>query len=395
MPKDSALRTPHPALRICFFGTYEQNYVRNRTLIDGLLKHGWSVQECHVPVWEKERNKTGNYLGSLSLFIRGMEVVLAYIRLLFKYLFTVRPYDIMMVGYIGHLDMPLAWLLTRLPRRPLVFSPLISLYDTLVDDRRSFVEASPMGRFLRWLDRRTCSISDLILLDTDAHISYFVDTFGLPRDKFVRVFVGADETVFTPVRPPPVTPHPTAPFRILFVGKFTPLHGLDTIIRAAALMKDRTDIVFDMIGSGQLSDEIHALAGQEALSSVQFTDWVEYDQLPERITQADVCLGIFGTTAKTDRVIPTKVFATLAMGKPLITGDSVAIRELLTDGENAVLCPRGDTEALSCAIRRVLEDRMLMDRIAEGGRQVYLAHASEAQIGQTVADALRELTNTC
>ena len=395
MPKDSALRTPHSALRVCFFGTYEQNYVRNRTLIDGLLKHGWSVQECHVPVWEKERNKTGNYLGPLSLFIRGMEVVLAYIRLLLKYLFTVGPYDIMMVGYIGHLDMPLAWLLTRLPRRSLVFSPLISLYDTLVDDRRSFAEGTLMSRFLKWLDRRTCSIADLILLDTDAHIGYFVDTFGLPRDKFVRVFVGADETVFTPVRTPPVTPHPDAPFRILFVGKFTPLHGLDTIIRAAALMKDRTDVVFDMIGSGQLSDEIHTLADQEALSSVQFTDWVEYDQLPQRIVQADVCLGIFGTTAKTDRVIPAKVFATLAMRKPLITGDSVAIKELLTDGENAVLCPRGDAEALSHAIRRVLEDRMLMDRIAEGGRQVYLAHASEAQIGQTVADALRELINTC
>jgi glycosyltransferase involved in cell wall biosynthesis len=395
MPKDSALRTPHSALRVCFFGTYEQNYVRNRTLIDGLLKHGWSVQECHVPVWEKERNKTGNYLGPLSLFIRGMEVVLAYIRLLLKYLFTVGPYDIMMVGYIGHLDMPLAWLLTRLPRRSLVFSPLISLYDTLVDDRRSFAEGTLMSRFLKWLDRRTCSIADLILLDTDAHIGYFVDTFGLPRDKFVRVFVGADETVFTPVRTPPVTPHPDAPFRILFVGKFTPLHGLDTIIRAAALMKDRTDVVFDMIGSGQLSDEIHTLADQEALSSVQFTDWVEYDQLPQRIVQADVCLGIFGTTAKTDRVIPAKVFATLAMRKPLITGDSVAIKELLTDGENAVLCPIGDAEALSHAIRRVLEDRMLMDRIAEGGRQVYLAHASEAQIGQTVADALRELINTC
>ena len=395
MPKDSALRTPHSALRVCFFGTYEQNHVRNRTLIDGLLKHGWSVQECHVPVWEKERNKTGNYLGPLSLFIRGMEVVLAYIRLLLKYLFTVGPYDIMMVGYIGHLDMPLAWLLTRLPRRSLVFSPLISLYDTLVDDRRSFAEGTLMSRFLKWLDRRTCSIADLILLDTDAHIGYFVDTFGLPRDKFVRVFVGADETVFTPVRTPPVTPHPDAPFRILFVGKFTPLHGLDTIIRAAALMKDRTDVVFDMIGSGQLSDEIHTLADQEALSSVQFTDWVEYDQLPQRIVQADVCLGIFGTTAKTDRVIPAKVFATLAMRKPLITGDSVAIKELLTDGENAVLCPIGDAEALSHAIRRVLEDRMLMDRIAEGGRQVYLAHASEAQIGQTVADALRELINTC
>ena len=382
------------AYRICFFGTYEQHYVRNRTLIDGLLKQGCQVQECHVPLWEKQRDKTGNYLGSISLFIRGIEVVLAYIRLLVKYLFTVKPYDIMMVGYIGHLDMPLAWLPTRLPRRHLVFSPLISLYDTLVDDRQSFADASFMSRFLQRLDRWTCSISDLVLLDTDAHIGYFSDTFGLPSDKFVRVFVGADEHIFTPLSTPPAPSEKNAPFRILFIGKFTPLHGLDTIIQAAALMKDRTDIIFDIIGSGQLSDEIHALADQEGLSSVQFTDWVEYGQLPQRIEQADVCLGIFGTTAKTDRVIPTKVFATLAMGKPLITGDSVATRELLTHEENTVLCPRGDAEGLSNAIGRLLEDRVMMDRMAENGRQVYIARASEEKIGQTVGDALQRLAGT-
>ena len=391
MPKDSVLRTPHSALRVCFFGTYEQNYVRNRTLIDGLLKHGWSVQECHVPVWEKERDKTGNYLGSLSLFIRGMEVVLAYIRLLFKYLFTVRPYDIMMVGYIGHLDMPLAWLLTRLPRRPLVFSPLISLYDTLVDDRRSFAEGSLMSRFLKWLDRRTCSIADLILLDTNAHIDYFVDTFGLPRDKFVRVFVGANEQVFTP-RP---RTRSQDDFQIIFVGKFTPLHGLPIMMQAAQRLKDLPDVVFHFVGAGQLSHEIRAIADELALNNVRFLDWVEYEQVPDCLAQADVCLGIFGATAKAGRVIPGKLYEALSVGKPVITSDSIAVRELLTDGENAVLCTRNDPEALSEAIRRFHNDRPLLDRIAKDGRQTYLANASEDRIGQTVADALRELINTC
>lgn len=380
MPENSALR-------ICFFGTYEQNYVRNRTLIGGLRKQGLDVQECHVPIWEKERDKTGSYLGPVSLIIRGIEVMVAYIRLLFKYLFTVKSYDIMMVGYIGHMDMPLAWLLTRLPRRPLVFSPLISLYDTLVDDRKSFSEGSAMSRFLRWLDRWTCDIADLILLDTEAHIDYFVETFELPHDKFVRVFVGANEQVFTP-RP---RTRPQDTFQAIFVGKFTPLHGLPVMLQAAQRLKDLPDLIFHFVGAGQLSHEIRRMADELGLSNVQFLDWVEYEQVPDCLAQADVCLGIFGATDKAGRVIPGKLYEALSVGKPIITSDSVAVRELLTDGENAILCTRNDPDALSEAIRRVYNDRPLLDRVAEGGRATYLERACEAQIGKTVAGALDTL----
>jgi glycosyltransferase involved in cell wall biosynthesis len=248
-----------------------------------------------------------------------------------------------------------------------------------------------MSRFLKWLDRQTCNIADLLLLDTNAHIDYFVDTFGLPRDKFVRVFVGANEQVFTP-RP---RTRSQDDFQIIFVGKFTPLHGLPIMMQAAQRLKDLPDVVFHFVGAGQLSHEIRAIADELALNNVRFLDWVEYEQVPDCLAQADVCLGIFGATAKAGRVIPGKLYEALSVGKPVITSDSIAVRELLTDGENAVLCTRNDPEALSEAIRRVHNDRPLLDRIAKDGRQTYLANASEDRIGQTVADALRELINTC
>ena len=167
--------------------------------------------------------------------------------------------------------MPLAWLLTRFPRRPLVFSPLISLYDTLVDDRRSVAEGSVMSRFLRWLDRQACAKADLVLLDTEAHIDYFVQAFNLPRKRFARVFVGAVEPDVADgsdlregaaakegpdapedmngevVNGPDAYGLPSsedAPFRVQFVGKFTPLHGLPFMLEAAKRLKDVPDIVF-------------------------------------------------------------------------------------------------------------------------------------------------------
>lgn len=392
--------TPTPRGRVCFFGTYERDYPRNRTLVEGLKRAGWQVLECHVPLWEKERDKSGWYLGPFSLVLRAVELKLACLQLLIKYVFTVGRYEVMLVGYIGHFDMPLAWLLTRFPRRPLVFSPLISLYDTLVDDRRSIAEGTLMSRFLRWLDRKTCAKADLVLLDTEAHIDYFVQAFNLPRKRFARVFVGAME----PDAPEGVngegvngedtygdTPAVGTPFRVLFVGKFIPLHGLPFMMEAANRLKDVPEIVFHFVGSGQLTDEIHETARRLNLENVRFTDWIPYEQLHRFLQGRGVCLGIFGTSDKAVRVIPGKVFVALSAGKAVITADSPAVRELLADGESAVLCRRGDPEALAGAIRRLHGDRELLRRIAESGSRVFRDHASTEQIGRSASAVLEKL----
>jgi len=86
-------------------------------------------------------------------------------------------------------------------------------------------------------------------------------------------------------------------------------------------------------------------------------------------------LGIFGTSAKAGRVIPNKVFQALACGAPVVTADTAAARELLRDGESALLVPPGDPEALAAAIRRVTP------AIGEGGLAAYRAHASEEVLG--------------
>ena len=54
-------------------------------------------------------------------------------------------------------------------------------------------------------------------------------------------------------------------------------------------------------------------------------------------------------------MIPNKAFQALACGTPLVTADTPAARELLVDGESALLVPTGDPEALAAAIRRLAD----------------------------------------
>jgi glycosyltransferase involved in cell wall biosynthesis len=80
-------------------------------------------------------------------------------------------------------------------------------------------------------------------------------------------------------------------------------------------------------------------------------------------------------------VIPNKAFQALACGAPLVTADTPAARELLTDGQDALLVPPGDPTALANALRRLESDDALRERIGRAGLETYRARASEEVLG--------------
>jgi glycosyltransferase involved in cell wall biosynthesis len=179
-------------------------------------------------------------------------------------------------------------------------------------------------------------------------------------------FVGAEERLFVPGWRRPER------FVALFVGKLIPLHGLETILAAARLA---SEVPFRIVGSGQLDGLLECRP-----PNVEWVEWVEYDRLPAELYRAGCALGIFGTSAKAARVIPNKAFQALACGVPLVTADTRAARELLRDGESALLVPPGDPEALADAVRRLAEGD-LAERLAAGGLAAYRERASEAVLG--------------
>jgi len=105
--------------------------------------------------------------------------------------------------------------------------------------------------------------------------------------------------------------------------------------------------------------------------------WVEYEELAAEYDRAGCALGIFGTTDKTARVIPNKVFQALACGTPVVTADTPAARELLVDGESALLVPAGDPAALAATLRRLAGDPALAEHLSGGGLLTYQQRASE------------------
>ena len=358
-PQRRRIRSKHSSgssLRVLYYGTYEAGYPRNAQVVSSLRRAGIDVIEWHVPVWDYNEHKFGIGLRAAA------KLAPAELRL------VKRPsagFDAIIVGYPGHFDMPLAR--RAAGNRPVVFNPLVSLEDTLVNDRGILKSGSLKARGLRVVDRQAFRTADLVVADTRQHAEYFGDRFGLAPQRIAVCYVGAEDRLFTP------RARPNGSFDVLFVGKLIPLHGLETIIAAAGLCPD---LAFRIVGDGQLA---RLLATRPA--NIRWTPWVGYERLPALYRESGCALGIFGTTEKAHRVIPNKAFHALATATPLITSDTPATRELLEDGRDALLVPPGDVEALAGAIRRLARDSGLRAALAARGRATYEREASEVVLG--------------
>ncbi len=341
-------------MKALYFGTYDRAAPRNTQVVSCLRTAGVEVVERHREVWGRQ---------NWSLGLRQLGRVVRAERSLARD--EEREADVVLVGYPGHFDFPAARRIAR--GRPIVFNPLVSLYDTLVSDRRRFRPRSPAAKLLETIDRGAFRAAQLVVADTEAHGAFFRQRFGLADDRVAVALVGAEEALFRPGW------HPPEPFHVLFVGKLIPLHGLPTILAAAALVPE---IPFRIVGDGQLAPLL-----ESRTPNVEHVEWIAYPELPEAYQRAGCALGVFDTGDKAARVIPNKVFQALACARPVITADTPAARELLTDDVDALLVPPGDPEALAAAVRLVAADGELAGRLAERGRATFEARASEEVLG--------------
>ncbi len=358
---------PLDGLRICYFGHYDPEYSRNRIIQKVLRRAGAEVIDVNDHSVRLRR-----YYNLSKKIIR-------------------EHFDLMIVGFMGHTDVPLAKLICRLRRAPLVFDVFISLYDTYVIDRGHYKPGSLMAHKLYYTDAIALRLADRVLLDTDTHIRYFKNTFGISERKFRRIWIGADDEVFRHQN----NPVKNQGFTVLFFGTFIPLQGIEHIIAAASILeRSGEDVRFVLAGSGQTYSRMREAVEREGIRNVDFLGRVVYENLPALIQRSDLCLGIFGTTPKAGRVIPNKVFESLAMSRCVITADTQAIGEALTHGENIWLVESGSGEQLAEAISTLKRDKPLRERIAKNGYEFFKQNFSLDALEKDVVRVVEEvLTN--
>jgi len=353
-------------MTICYFGNYDPDYSRNKVLIRGLEKNGVTILRCN------DRSP-------------GLK---KYLNLIKAHRQVSGKYDALVVGYSVQGSRFLVLLARLLTRKPIIWDALFSLYDNWIFDRKLASPRSVKAGYYWVLDWFCCIVSNLIILDTNANIEYFIKTFHIPRVKFLRVLVGVDDEIMVPLK----NKEEHDDFIVEFHGRYIPVQGTTTIIKAAKILENEK-IIFQMIGAGQELSNTKKLAQEIETKNVVFFPAVSYNELPNYIAGADVCLGLLGSVPRVVRAIPNKVYEAAAMRKAIINADTAAIKELFSNQQSILLCRAGDPGDLADKIRELKNNSLLREEIADKAYLQIQQKATPTIIGRDFKLELEKIIN--
>jgi len=178
-------------------------------------------------------------------------------------------------------------------------------------------------------------------------------------------------------------------------GNIGVVQGLETAVRTAALLPRDSGFLISLIGAGTDRQRLQELASSlDVNDRIQFIDRRPAEEMPAIMEASDALLVHLKNAPMADWVIPTKVFAYLSAGKPILMAMGGAAAEMVKDSGAGIIIRAEDAVALSEGIRS-LRDLSPESRVLMGRRgQEYLAtNFSKQMVLAQYEDKLQVIAN--
>ncbi|MDY2913827.1 MAG: glycosyltransferase family 4 protein [Candidatus Enteromonas sp.] len=206
---------------------------------------------------------------------------------------------------------------------------------------------------------------DKILVTTKEHIPYIK---GLPgcKDLDIEYLAQYADTVF---EDSDFGSEDNGIVDLMFAGNIGKAQSVDTIIKAAALLKGDPRFKFHIVGSGSELDHSKQLAAELKTDNVVFYGQRPLEDMPELYKVADAMLVTLEDKPYANMTIPGKVQSYMAVGKPVIGAINGSCADFIKNNDIGYVCPSGDSEALANLIMGLeLKD---LQMIGERSKDVY------------------------
>jgi len=160
-------------------------------------------------------------------------------------------------------------------------------------------------------------------------------------------------------------------FSVLYIGGFGPHRGVDTLIRAMAVIKQkRHNIKVQLIGAhpSQYLDMLNQLIAELGVQNeVQITGWVPAGDVLSNIQQADVCCVPHHSNPHTDNTIPHKLFQYMIARRPVLVSSSTPLARTVRQAQAGLVFAAGDVEDCAVKILALADDTNGCAKFADNG----------------------------
>jgi colanic acid biosynthesis glycosyl transferase WcaI len=287
------------------------------------------------------------------------------------------------------------WWLARRKRAPFIFEVRDLWPESLVavglGSDKSLLHRS-LSKIAGFLYRKC----DRIVVVTPAFKDYLIENWHVPAEKIFIVENGVEQNLFSP--------HATNDLRkalgiedkfvVCYIGTMGMAHGLETMLEAAARLRDSApQVLFLLIGEGSEKGRIMAMAQSRGLTNLRFIDQQPREKIPAYICASDACLVLLKKTELFKTVIPTKMLEFMSCARPVILGVDGQARKILEAAQAGIFVEPENAADLAHAVTQLLADTELRETLGRNGRRHILQHFSRKHTARAYMDVLEALVD--
>ncbi len=180
-------------------------------------------------------------------------------------------------------------------------------------------------------------------------------------------------------------------FVATYVGTHGMAHGLDTILDAAELLSTRTDIMFLMVGDGAERDRLERQVIQRGLTNVKMLGQLSKREMPRIWSISDASLVLLRKLDLFKTVIPSKIFESMAMQKPIILGVDGESRRIIENAGAGIVIPPEDPAQLAEAVVKLADSPHLCQHLGHCGYQYTAKYFDRKRLAMRFEEILVQL----
>lgn len=214
----------------------------------------------------------------------------------------------------------------------------------------------PFIRLMSWVERRAYRKADLVVSNLKNAVEHMV-TKGLDPKKFVWLpngFSLNEVNQKTPLNKQIIAQLPKNKFIVGYTGTIGIANALDSLIKAAAILRKNNDIIFMLVGHGKEKEILKIMANNNQLKNVLFSDSIPKIEIQALLSKFDVCfIGLTKDTLFRFGVSPNKLYDYLFSAKPILYAVDSGNYRPVTDAKAGIQVEPQNPQAIADAVLKL------------------------------------------